>query len=137
MKLLEIANYVEKYLLLKNFIIHRYDSYSTESIYIKLDYGACNSIRISDHIGYEHLSYKYEINKRFTKSGWRRDSKGFWRYECKATAQDINNLLKMICNDRCYKRSFYDYEQLIENHKKESKCSNGFWKKCKEVKLDV
>ena len=30
-------------------IMHYYHSYTSNSIYIKLDYGAANSIRISDH----------------------------------------------------------------------------------------
>ena len=44
-------------LLEKGFIVQRYDSVTTNSIYLKLDYGMCNSIRISDHKGKKHLSY--------------------------------------------------------------------------------
>ena len=61
MKGTQIAEYVIEELLKHGFVIHRYDAHSTCSIYLKLDYGACNSIRISDHDGYEHLSYKYNI----------------------------------------------------------------------------
>lgn len=30
-------------------VIHRYDAYSTNSVYLKFDYGVGNSLRISDH----------------------------------------------------------------------------------------
>lgn len=42
-------------------IIHRYDAYSTNSIYLKFDYGVANSLRISDHDGKRHLRYRYNI----------------------------------------------------------------------------
>lgn len=42
-------------------IIHRYDAFSTNSVYLKFDYGVANSLRISDHAGYGYLSYRYNI----------------------------------------------------------------------------
>ena len=45
----------------KGFVIQRYDAYSTDSVYLKLDYGVCNSIRISDHEGKKHLCYRYNM----------------------------------------------------------------------------
>lgn len=30
-------------------LIHRYDAYSTNSVYLKFDYGLGNSLRLSDH----------------------------------------------------------------------------------------
>ena len=44
-----IADYIQSKLLEYGFKIQRYNAYSTNSIYLKLDYGVCNSIRISDH----------------------------------------------------------------------------------------
>lgn len=43
------------------FTIQRYDAHKTDSIYLKLDYGVCNSIRISDHPGKRHLQYRYNL----------------------------------------------------------------------------
>lgn len=135
MKNKDIAEYVQNKLLNLGFIIHRYNAYSTSSIYLKLDYGACNSIRISDHKGYSHLSYKYEINQSFVKSGWSKDDKGFWRYHCKADIENINSLLEIIANDRQYKKCFNDYNKVIETFKNDCKNSKGFWESCEEVKL--
>ena len=46
----EVAEYVCRQLEGK-VIIHRYDAYSTNSIYLKFDYRVAKSLRISDHPG--------------------------------------------------------------------------------------
>ena len=56
-----IANYIITNLKSNGFTIHRYDAYSTNSVYLKLDYGVCNSIRISDHSGKKYLKYRYNL----------------------------------------------------------------------------
>lgn len=42
-------------------VIHRYDAHSTNSIYLKFDYGVANSLRISDHPGKKHLRYRFNL----------------------------------------------------------------------------
>ena len=44
MELNDIAEMLCRNLISEGFIIQRYDAYSSNSIYLKLDYGACNSI---------------------------------------------------------------------------------------------
>lgn len=41
-------------------VIHRYTA-QTGSIYLKLDWGAARSVRVADHTGYDHLSYRFNI----------------------------------------------------------------------------
>jgi hypothetical protein len=60
-KLSSIADKLVAMLKLEGFVIQRYNAYSTNSIYLKLDYGVCNSIRISDHKGKAGLAYKYNL----------------------------------------------------------------------------
>lgn len=57
----DLAKCMADRLIAEGFIVQRYDAYSTSSIYLKLDYGVCNSIRISDHNGKKHLKYRYNI----------------------------------------------------------------------------
>lgn len=59
----EIADYLSEELKNNGFTVHRYDAFSTKSIYLKLDYGVCNSIRISDHNGKKYLKYRYNIGE--------------------------------------------------------------------------
>ena len=100
MKLKEIAQYLENKLLEQGFIIHRYDSYSTNSIYLKLDYGVMNSIRISDHKGKQYLSYKYNIECGIKVAKWYKDDRGFWRYNCPNTQQEIDKLIEIIIDNK-------------------------------------
>jgi len=65
--LLDLAQVIEDELLRNGIILHRYDARSTDSIYIKLDYGLANSIRISDHKGKGHIHYKYNIGPNISK----------------------------------------------------------------------
>ena len=44
----------------EGFILHYLQAFSTDSCYIKLDFGVCMSIRISDHKGID--KYKYTFN---------------------------------------------------------------------------
>ena len=48
-----------------------------------------NSIRISDHRGKKHLSYKYNIENGIKVARWYKDDKGFWRYNCPNNKEDI------------------------------------------------
>ena len=100
MKLKEIAIYLENKLLEQGFIIHRYDSYSTNSIYLKLDYGVMHSIRISDHKGKSYLSYKYNIEYGIKVAKWYKDDRGFWRYNCPNTQKEIDKLIEIILDNK-------------------------------------
>ena len=137
MKLKEIAKYMQTKLLEQGFIIHRYDAYSTNSIYLKLDYGACHSIRISDHSGKKHLSYKYNVERGICRPGWHKDSKGLWKYYCSTSEKDINDLINIIMADKIKLKTYYNYNLLINKYKSDTNKNIGFWKDAREVKLDV
>lgn len=57
----QVAKLIQNSLIEKGFTIHRYNAYSTNSIYLKVDGGLCKSIRISDHTGKKHLRYSYNL----------------------------------------------------------------------------
>lgn len=44
----KIADSLQRSLINNGFVVQRYNAYSTDNIYLKLDYGVCNSIRVSD-----------------------------------------------------------------------------------------
>ena len=72
----------------KGFKINRYYARKTKSIYLKLDYGVCGAIRISDHIGKRKYRYKFNVIKKYTGP--------------------------KIINDRGYIRLFYNYNNTKE-----------------------
>ncbi len=61
----KIANILIQKLLKKNFIVHRYNSHSTSSIYLKLDYGLSCGIRIADHPGKKKYHYRFNVIKNY------------------------------------------------------------------------
>lgn len=61
----EITNILVSKLLDMGFIVHRYNSHSTSSIYLKLDYGLSCGIRIADHPGKKKYSYRFNVIKDY------------------------------------------------------------------------
>lgn len=61
----EIAKILVEKLLEKGFIVHRYNSHSTSSIYLKLDFGVCCGIRIADHPGRKKYCYRFNVIKDY------------------------------------------------------------------------
>lgn len=118
----------------KGFVIQRYDSYSTDSVYLKLDYGVCNSIRISDHEGKKHLCYRYNllfgcqdniIEERYIRYYFNENN--------------VTGLINQILFDKTIKLKKYGkqlYRNYMTKNKHEHKNDNGFWKDAKLVTIN-
>lgn len=61
----DITNILIQKLLKMNFIVHRYNSYTTSSIYLKIDYGVACGIRIADHPGKKKYHYRFNVIKDY------------------------------------------------------------------------
>lgn len=61
----QIANILVQQLKNMGFIVHRYNSVTTNSIYLKLDFGVCCGIRIADHNGKKKYHYRFNVIKDF------------------------------------------------------------------------
>lgn len=57
----KVTNYLIKEFKKEGIIIQKYQSKTSLSVYLKLDYGVLNSIRISDHKGEKYLNYRYNV----------------------------------------------------------------------------
>lgn len=62
----EVTNILISKLLDMGFIVHRYNSHSTSSIYLKLDFGLSCGIRIADHPGKKKYSYRFNVIKDYS-----------------------------------------------------------------------
>lgn len=106
-------------------VIHRYDAYSTNSVYLKFDYGLGNSLRISDHKGKKHLNYRFNIILDATKPTT--DKSGKWPrsyYPPNMVDQVIRDILAGIAQ----KRSRYrDYDKTMQKAAENTKNELGFW----------
>ena len=61
----DVANFLIPRLMDLGIIVHRYNSHSTSSIYLKLDYGLTCGIRIADHPGKKKYSYRFNVIKDY------------------------------------------------------------------------
>lgn len=109
-------------------IIHRYDSFSTNSIYLKFDYGVANSLRISDHDGKRHLKYRFNILESMSnmpvKTTATRNGFEMVFYSpamINACCRDI------LAAKRDRVERYRDYDAIIERAKAEATPDKGFW----------
>lgn len=116
----------------KGFAIQRYDAYKTCSVYLKLDYGVCNTIRISDHQGKQYLNYRYNLiiggDTNTTEETCTR------YYFNENTVDGLINLINQILFDRTLKIQKYgeqNYIQYMDKNKFNNVNRESFWKNAK------
>lgn len=127
------ANYIVKQL--KNLmLIQRYEATSTNSVYLKFDYGVANSLRISDHAGKKHLEYRYNLILNQTEPAYSDCSGGYprWYYP----ASEIDQLITDIIEQKRQRMNSYkDYASIMESARlRHANDKKGFWHTAKEVK---
>lgn len=123
-----LADSIAKRLIAEGFTVQRYNAYTTNSIYLKLDYGVCNSIRISDHPGKKYLKYRYNIGS-FLKE-YREEKDRYNRYYYRIDKAE--NMIRKIIKDRDFKKSRYGesgYKKLMQKSKSKNAGTLGFWSK--------
>lgn len=123
-----LADSIVKRLIAEGFIIQRYNAYTTNSIYLKLDYGVCNSIRISDHPGKKYLKYRYNIGSFIKEFRMEKDKFDRFYYQSDKSA----NMIKKIIKDREAKKTKYGefgYKRLMKKNRDENIGNLGFWSK--------
>lgn len=130
------AREVAKELLKLGFTLQMYSAYSTNSIYIKLDYGVCNSIRISDHNGKKNLNYRYNLTKGIIDENTVK--KQFTRYYYPFTKSD--NLIKQILTDREYRMKQYSmpaYQAFMRKNQEQHADNLGFWRQAVKIETEA
>ena len=126
-ELKNLADSIANKLAGEGFIVQRYDSHTTDSIYLKLDYGVCNFIRISSHVGKKHLKYRYNIGPHIDESCAVRDKYVRFYYP----ADKMEDMIAKIIEDREFKLSRYGCESYAEymlKNKNDKAGSSGFWR---------
>lgn len=117
------------------FIVHKYCATTTNSVYIKLDYGVANSIRVSDHNGKEKYRYKYNIRKDIDEKYEELDNDYMRKYY---PFSDIGDLVIDVIIDRELRKNAIgveEYHRQMEEKREKSKTSNSsFWRYCTKIK---
>ena len=125
----QMAKILIKELSELGFTVHRYNAVTTSSIYLKLDYGVCCGIRISNHSGKKKYHYRFNIVK-----GYNGDkvtySKNLISYFY--TFEQISQLIRDVQHERNKKIQRYglnNYKKYMEIEKK----SNPLFQRFKQV----
>jgi hypothetical protein len=127
-----IADLLIKTLKKNGFTIHRYDAYSSNSIYLKLDYGVCNSIRISDHTGKAYLKYRYNFILNGVPYEEVMDKYPRFYYN----ESTINQMIEKIKKDKrdiVQQYGMSNYNKFVNQNKADTRNQKGFWKQAKLV----
>lgn len=108
------------------FVVHRYDAITTNSIYLKLDYGVCCGIRIADHNGKKKYHYRFNVVK-----GYSGDKIIYFKNLISYfyTFEELPQLLNMVKNEReskIKKYGFENYKMYMEKEKQENELFERF-----------
>lgn len=119
-------------LLDRGFVIQRYDAYSTSSIYLKLDYGVCNSIRIGDHPGKKYLNYRYNIGPCTLKPY--RTEKPYTRYFYpEKMVYELIQLIEAERSEKLLKYGERNYRNFMKKNREQGKGKQGFWQQARLI----
>lgn len=113
-------------------LIHRYDAYSTNSVYLKFDYGLGNSLRLSDHTGKAGLNYRFNIITTLKSLGI--DTSGEYPrfyYPPDMVDQAIADIMEGVTEKR---GRYHDYGKALETARTRTKGERGFWEQARLVK---
>ncbi|MEE1531623.1 MAG: hypothetical protein UGE22_06415 [Clostridia bacterium] len=124
----EVTNILVSKLLDMGFIVHRYNSHSTSSIYLKLDYGLSCGIRIADHPGKKKYSYRFNVikdyvgNKVILKDGL------ICRFYDFNELDSVLNAVQQEKQQKLNKYGLKNYQRYMEKEKNENELFKRFKK---------
>lgn len=126
----QVAKILVKQLTKLGFVIHRYNSVTTDSIYLKLDYGVCCGIRISNHNGKKKYHYRFNLIKNYDGDKitfFENLISHFYNFD------ELPELIKDIQEEKANKIKKYGLEKYKEIMKREA-ISNELFTTFKEVR---
>lgn len=128
----KLADRIARAVKARGITVQRYDAFTTNSVYLKFDYGVANSIRISDHMGKRSVSNRFNLLTKIDHSYVELDR--YLRYfYC---TNDFEKLIKDIISNREEQLKKYGprhYEYLMKRNKAANTDTKGFWSKSRIV----
>ena len=111
----DVAKILTVRLIKLGFVVHRYNSVTTSSIYLKLDFGVCCGIIIADHNGRKRYHYRFNVMKNYNGNrAINRD--GLISYFFDYT--EIDEIIKMIQREKVNKVYRYGEKNYLEYMRK-------------------
>ena len=129
---IRLANIVQDLLIDKGFVVQRYDAYKTNSVYLKLDYGVANSIRFSNHVGKQHLRYRYNIGPHIENYTETEDTYPRYYYPASQYKQMVHDIVSAK-NAKIGLYGSDHYKYSMERYYLEGQSKKGFWQQAYTV----
>jgi hypothetical protein len=127
MKPKDAAKRIIQVLKREGVIIQRYDAYSSNSIYLKLDYGACHTIRISDHLGKKHLKYRYNLLSNIDEFKVKKGPPVQYFHPMSDIDIMVGNILAYREELVARNHGMFIYGQHVKLQKLRNENNSGFW----------
>ena len=128
-----LANGIQRELLDQGFRIHRYDAFSTPSVYLMLDGGLCGKVRVSDHKG---APADWNIGRNV--KAVRCDGCGLekaWFYPPDAKKRMYRAIRHLRDRRVAEAGSPEEYARAVEEElERRRRCPRGFWRGCWEAR---
>lgn len=124
----EVTNILVSKLLDMGFIVHRYNSHSTSSIYLKLDYGLSCGIRIADHPGKKKYSYRFNVIKDYVGNKVILKDSLICRFYDFNELDSVLNAVQQEKQQKLNKYGLKNYQRYMEKEKNENELFKRFKK---------
>lgn len=130
-------------LIQEGFIVHMYQAMTSSSVYIKLDYGACYTIRISNHKGIPKYDYRFNLMMRMSPAKTREFAQTlptpkYPRFFFSQYERDLLIHAIKLSHQDLQTNSRYSYEERFNFYKRQFKIDSrskrrGFAAQCHRV----
>ena len=124
----EVTNILVSKLLDMGFIVHRYNSHSTSSIYLKLDYGLSCGIRIADHPGKKKYSYRFNVIKDYVGNKVILKDDLICRFYDFNELDSVLNAVQQEKQQKLNKYGLKNYQRYMDKEKNENELFKRFKK---------
>ena len=122
----EVTNILVSKLLDMGFIVHRYNSHSTSSIYLKLDYGLSCGIRIADHPGKKKYSYRFNVIKDYSGDKVILKDDLICRFYDFDELESVLSAVQQEKQEKINKYGLKNYQRYMEREKNENELFKRF-----------
>lgn len=126
----DVVNVLIPKLLNMNFVVHRYNSYSTNSIYLKLDFGVACGIRIADHPGKKKYHYRFNVLKDYVGNEVISENNLVSYFSNYNELDKLLNAVKKEKQNKVNKYGIQNYQMYMERESK-----SDLYTRFKEIKI--
>jgi len=97
----QVIDAVLEHAVKNDIIVHQYKAKTSNSVYLKFDFGVLNTLRVSDHKGKRKYPYKYELSSHRSETvSVKKFYKGNEFYVYKMCFDDLDLFLDILVEER-------------------------------------